>query len=538
MKITKRLAFTLGISLAALLLIGGMGIWQLKQAQARFDYVAGNTFPSLQALAKADQALSDIRVSTLKAILAPNDALKSSAHNAIADADKRFDATMADYQANDISNDADRQMLEADKASMASYRAMRDQSLQMSDRGDREGAVKNLMITGASIAQVIIKNLSDHAAFNYALANDLVKSNQRDYEQALMLSAALIVAALVVAGLLGAQLYRIIHSGLRDIQGTLEQVSQSLDFTQRAAVARQDEIGLTAAAFNALLTTQQESLKSILHGAREVGTTSAQLTQAAAEVSTASHAQSEAAANMAATVEQMTVSVNHIAERAKETQTLANESGDLVRDGSAVIGQTIADIHQISTSVAAAAGSIHELETYSGQVSNVIGVIRDIADQTNLLALNAAIEAARAGESGRGFAVVADEVRKLAERTARSTQEISATIQTMVERASHAKQQMQEAEQLVATGVQRADEVDASIQKIGAASARSEVMIGEITTAIGEQGVASNSIAVEVERTAQMSEQSSAAAQHTAGTARHLDSLAQQQIATLSKYTL
>ncbi|TDR79713.1 methyl-accepting chemotaxis protein [Paludibacterium purpuratum] len=538
MKITKRLALTLAVSLGALLLIGGYGIWQLNQAQKRFDYIAVNTLPSLKALALATQAVSDIRVSALKAIVAPSDSLRSGARETLANADKHFDAALADYLANDISNDADRQMLEADKTAMANYQRMLDQAFQMAAQGDKDGALKYLMVTGLPMAQAIVKCLEDHAEFNYDLASDLVKKNQSDYTQALEWSMLLIAIAFVVAGFMGVQLFRLISAGLNGIQDTLEQVSQTLDFTCRARVDRQDEIGLTATAFNKLLATQQESLKSILHGARDVGTTAEQLNQAAGEVSTASHAQSEAAATMAATVEQMTVSVNHIAERAKQTHALSKESERLVQDGSSIIGQTIKDIHQISSSVSSASASIRELETYSGQVSSVIGVIGDIADQTNLLALNAAIEAARAGESGRGFAVVADEVRKLAERTTRSTQEISTTIQTMVERAAHATRQMHEAEQLVETGVKRADEADAAIQKIGATSTQSGVMIGEITTAIGEQGVASNSIAVEVERTAQMSEESSAAAQHTANTAQHLDGLAKGQIATLSKYNL
>ena len=111
MQITKRLILTLSIALTALLLVGCYGIWQLNQAQQRFDYVATNTFTSIKTMAAANLALSDIRIAGLKVVLAPNEELRNSARATIADADKRYDAAIADYQANSISNDVDRQLL-------------------------------------------------------------------------------------------------------------------------------------------------------------------------------------------------------------------------------------------------------------------------------------------------------------------------------------------------------------------------------------------------------------------------------------------
>jgi methyl-accepting chemotaxis protein len=76
-----------------------------------------------------------------------------------------------------------------------------------------------------------------------------------------------------------------------------------------------------------------------------------------------------------------------------------------------------------------ATDAMERITASSGKISNIIGLIDDIAFQTNLLALNASVEAARAGEAGKGFAVVAVEVRRLAQSAAEASSEVKALIE-------------------------------------------------------------------------------------------------------------
>ncbi|MDD2885239.1 MAG: methyl-accepting chemotaxis protein [Dechloromonas sp.] len=289
----------------------------------------------------------------------------------------------------------------------------------------------------------------------------------------------------------------------------------------------QDELQQAGHDFDHMAGAFRNLISQIQRDVQQLRASSELLATSSQQISSGSEAQSDAASSMAASVEQMTVGIDHVARNALDAQAFSRESDEVASEGAQIVNQVVRDIQAIADTVNHSAGAVESLGHHSGQISAIVGVIKDIADQTNLLALNAAIEAARAGESGRGFAVVADEVRKLAERTAKSTQEISSMIDIIQSGTATAVSSMKQGVGRVAAGVVEANRAGEAISRVQVKSRQAAEAVAEISVALREQAQASTEIAQGVERIAQMAEENNSAVRGNASTAGNLRKIAE-----------
>ena len=206
----------------------------------------------------------------------------------------------------------------------------------------------------------------------------------------------------------------------------------------------------------------------------------------------------------AAALDEITVNVANSSKRTDEAKSVASQANRSAAESAQVVSH--------------AEEAMRKIEESSQQISNIIGVIDEIAFQTNLLALNAGVEAARAGEAGKGFAVVAQEVRELAQRSAQAAKEIKGLIHNSSSEVENGVKLVRDAGSALKTISGFIVEINTHMESIATSAKEQSVGLAEVNTAV-------NSMDQTTQQNAAMVEESNAASNTLANEAVRLRDL-------------
>jgi methyl-accepting chemotaxis protein len=282
------------------------------------------------------------------------------------------------------------------------------------------------------------------------------------------------------------------------------------DLTSRITDRFSEKFEALAEHFNLSISRLEETIGAVRANADAVHTSAGEVTQASDSLSQRTEQQAASLEQTAAALDQITATVRKTAEGASEARNLVATAKTDAETSSAVVHDTVT--------------AMNGIEQSSKQISNIIGVIDEIAFQTNLLALNAGVEAARAGDAGRGFAVVATEVRALAQRSADAAKEIKALI-------SGSGQQVQAGVKLVA-------ETGKALGRIVDQVAKLNELIADIAASAREQATGLDQVNTAVNQMDQVTQQNAAMVEETTAASHSLASEADALSRLVSQFKI
>lgn len=307
------------------------------------------------------------------------------------------------------------------------------------------------------------------------------------------------------------------------------------DLTVRAPIT-EDELGTIADAYNSTVQAMRQIVLQVQGSAQQVAQSSSSSNTSLAGLTNLAEQQSADITNALADIQQMVDSTQAVVANAQLVQLAVQKANQTVESGDTAMNLTVKSIQAIRETVAQTSKKIKRLSESSQKISKVVNLISNFATQTNVLALNAAIEATRAGEYGKGFAVVADEVRSLSRQSAAATIEIEKLVQEIQAETGEVAVAMETGIQQVVEGTNLVSETRQNLNAIVSATAEISELIERITEATQKQMVQSVTVTTSMNDVAEIANKTFAESHEIAVVFQDLSGMAQELLATASKF--
>ena len=245
-----------------------------------------------------------------------------------------------------------------------------------------------------------------------------------------------------------------------------------------------------------------EKLTEVVGNAKRI---SGSLKQATGEILSGMNDLSERTTKQAATIEETSAAMEQLATTVVENARMAEDANGKAQTVSSSATQSGATMTEANA-------AMERITSSSAKISNIIGMIDDIAFQTNLLALNASVEAARAGDAGKGFAVVAVEVRRLAQSAASASADVKVLVEQSATEVKGGSKLVSDAATQLAVMLEAINENAVLMQTIATASRNQASAIDEVSVAVRTMDEMTQHNAALVEQTNAAIEQTEAQA--------------------------
>ncbi len=291
-----------------------------------------------------------------------------------------------------------------------------------------------------------------------------------------------------------------VEGAIADIARVLGALAEG-DLNQRITKDYQGAFDKLKTDVNATSAKLGEIVGEISEATEAISQASAEVSSGSADLAERTEQQASSLEETAASMEELGATVRTSAENAQRANRMAGDARGAAEQGGTVAGSAIDAMKQIADA--------------SRKITDIIGVIDEIAFQTNLLALNAAVEAARAGDAGKGFAVVAQEVRILAQRSAQASKEIKTLILNSDNQVQNGVDLVKKAGDSLSGIAGAVQQVASLISEIASASAEQASALDEINSAVA-------SMDEMTQKNAALVEETTAAAQSMSGQASDL----------------